>query len=100
MESFNKDLLEQKVRKVIDEVTCSKYIGPLDVQYEEGLYVVKLGLNCRDASPISLGFTGDEAGLLEFVKREFKKRKLQNVQFVKEKLENGKDGAHYPIIEI
>lgn len=92
--------LENKVRDLINCVTKTEYVGPLSIRYECGIYTLRLGLNCRDATPISLGFQGSEEDFLKFLEKEFRKRKLQMVKYTKGVLINGDSNVFYPIIEL
>lgn len=96
--------LKDKIRELINCVTCSKYIGDLDLNIEcdscTNYYTLKLGLNCREATPIAFGYQGDESGFLKYLEKEFRKRKLQNIQFNKTTLINGDSNVYYPIIEL
>lgn len=92
--------LECEVRKLINRVTKSEYISPLDIKYEDGIYTLRLGLNCKDAAPISFGYQGDEEGFFKYLEKEFRTRKLQNVGYTTTTLINGESNLHYPIIEL
>lgn len=101
MEQYHKQTeIETKVRNLINKVTNAKYISSLEIFYEDGLYTLRLGLNCKDASPISLGFQGNESDFLIFLEKEFRKRKLQNVRYTSTTLINEKSDSHKPIIEL
>lgn len=92
--------LECRVRELINQVTKSKYISPLKITYEDGIYTLRLGLNCKDAAPISFGYQGDEEGFLKFLEKEFRKRRLQNISYTTGVLINGDSDVYYPIIEL
>lgn len=92
--------LECRIRNLINQVTKSKYISYLNVRHEDGIYTLRLGLNCKDAAPISLGYQGDEKGFLNFLEKEFKKRKLQDIQYTTGVLINGDSNLYYPVIEL
>lgn len=92
--------LEHRVRELINRVTKSKYISPLEVKYENGTYILRLGLNCKDASPISIGYQGNEEGFFKYLEKEFRKRRLQMVEYHTETLINGNVNLYYPIIEL
>ena len=92
--------LEHKIRKLINCITKSEYFSPLDVSYENGMYTLRLGLNCRDASPISLSCQGDEDDFIRFLEKEFRKRKLQNISYTTGTLINGNSIMFHPIIEL
>ena len=92
--------LECRVRELINQVTQSEYISPIDVKYEDGIYTLRLGLNCKDAAPISFGYQGSEEGFLKFLEKEFRKRKLLNINYTTGVLINGNSNLHFPIIEL
>lgn len=92
--------LEQRIRELINNVTNSQYISNLDVYQENGIYVLRLGLNCKDAAPISFGYQGDEEGFLKFLEKEFRKRRLQNINYTTTTIINGDSGTYYPVIEL
>lgn len=92
--------LECRVRELINKVTNSQYISPLDIKEEDGIYTLRLGLNCKDAAPISFGYQGNEEGFLKFLEKEFRKRKLQNITYTTGALINGDSNLYYPIIEL
>lgn len=97
--SQNKEL-EKKIRELIDSVTCSKYVSPLEVEEDNGMYVLRLSLNCKDAAPISFIYNGDEEGFFEFLRKEFKRRRLQEVMYSKQYIENSEVEFNYPVIEL
>lgn len=92
--------LECRIRELINKTTNSQYISPLDVKEEDGVYTLRLGLNCKDAAPISFGYQGNEEDFLKFLEKEFRKRKLQNTMYTSGALVNGDGNLHYPIIEL
>ena len=92
--------LENKVRDLINCITKTDYISPISIRYDDGIYTLRLGLNCKDASPISLGFQGSEDDFLKYLEKEFKKRKLQMVKYTKGVLINGDSNMFYPTIEL
>lgn len=81
--------LEHRVRELINRVTNSKYISPLRVTKDGDLYTLRLGLNCKEANPISMGFQGNEEGFLLYLEKEFSKRKLQDVRYNTQTIING-----------
>lgn len=102
MESYERkeSELEHEIRELINRVTCSEYISSLDVKHEDNIYTLRLGLNCKDAAPISFGYQGDEEGFLAYLEKEFRKRKLQNTKYTTGALINGNANQLYPIIEL
>lgn len=93
--------LKKKIYELINRVTNSVYTSTLDVRYEDGVYILRLDLNCKDAAPISLGYQGDEDGFLLYLENEFRKRKLQNTRYTKGNLVTGdRKSPFYPIIEL
>lgn len=100
MELSQKPTLEDRIRELINKVTDSIYISSLEVIRNDDIYVLKMGLNCKDASPISIGYQGNEEGFMEFLCSEFQKRKLQNIRRNSITLLNGNSNVFYPIIEL
>lgn len=102
MESYHNvdGSLEKIIRQLINKVTKSEYVSSLQVKCEDGIYTLRLGLNCKDASPITFGYQGDEKGFLIFLEKEFRRRKLQDVTYTKGVLINGDSFEYQPIIEI
>lgn len=92
--------LECRIRKLINQVTKSEYISPLKVTHEDDIYTLRLGLNCKDAAPISFGYQGDEEGFLKFLEKEFRTRRLQNISYTTGVLINGDSDVYYPVIEL
>lgn len=103
MEENNLELYQEKVkiiRDLLDKVSNSKYIGPLDLQYIDGMYIVRLGANCREASPVCIGYTGDWNSFLKFIEKEFRKRRFSEITYTNAKIINGESPMFYPIIEL
>lgn len=92
--------LEHKVREIINKVTCSKYISQLSVDYDAGMYILEMGMNCREAKPLVLGLTGTEDQFLKFIEKEFRKRQPQRVEYTSTTIINGNSDVFYPIIEL
>lgn len=97
--------LENEIRNIINKVTNSKYTSTLKVEYdpEDNFFILKLGLNCKDATPIVLSFQGNEKDFLIFVAKEFSKRHLEDIIYTKGTLINNtenNDYLYYPIINI
>lgn len=99
MESYQAKELVDKVRKIINDVTESKYISNIDIKKEDDFYRLQFDLGCRQA-PFALGFTGSEEELLEFIKKEFKKRRLESIEYTTVTLENGPSTIFYPVIDL
>ncbi len=99
MESYQTKELVDRIRDIINEVTESKYISKIDVKQEDGFYRLQFDLGCRQA-PFALGFTGTEDELLEFVRKEFKKRRLESIEHTTVTLENGDSTVFYPVIDL
>lgn len=92
--------LEDKIRKMINELSNAIYIAPLVVKYKGGIWSLKVGLNGKEVSQLSLGFQGSAEEFLNFLKKEFQKRQLQRVSSNSVTLINGDAPMHYPIIEL
>lgn len=92
--------LEHNIRELINKVTNSTYVSALNVKEENGIYTLRLGLNCKDAAPIVFGYQGSEVDFLKFLEKEFLKRKLQNTTYTTGTLVNGDSNLYYPIIEL
>lgn len=92
-----------EIRDLFYQVTCTKYIGNLDLDVIEDcnnkIFTLKMGLNCPDAAPIVLGFCGDESQFMNYLKKEFRKRRLQEIEYTVATLIN-EDSLVYPVIEI
>lgn len=94
------NVLEHKIRELINKITNSIYTSSIKVIYDDGMYLLKLGLNCRDATPISLCYQGTEDEFLNFVENELKKRRLQEVEYTNGILINEDNKIYYPVIEL
>lgn len=92
-----------EIRDLFYQVTNTKYIGNLDLDviedYNDKIFTLRIGLNCPDVAPIVLGFCGNDQQFKEYLKKEFSKRQLQNVEYTTATLING-DSIIYPVIEI
>lgn len=102
MELYLSNMIEE-IRELFYQVTCAKYIGNLDLDVIEDcndkIFTLRMGLNCPDVAPIVLGFCGTEDQFREYLKKEFRKRRLQEVEYSTATLING-DSIIYPVIEI
>lgn len=96
--------LKDNIRNLFCEVTCTKYIGDLDLVItdycNDRIYTLKMGLNCPDVSPVVLGFQGNEEQFMKYLAKEFRKRRLHEVEYTEANLINGDYDWHIPIIEI
>lgn len=107
METRNMELyldnLINDIRELFYQVTSVKYIGNLDLDVMEDcndkIFTLRIGLNCPDAAPVVLGFCGNESQFMEYLKKEFRKRRLQEVEYSVATLIN-EDSIVYPVIEI
>lgn len=90
--------LEDEIRNLICSVTNYKYISQLDVKYQDGIYTLKIGLDGKEVSRISLGYQGDD--FLGFLENEFRKRQLQGVKSNKSTLLSGGAPIYPPVIEL
>lgn len=100
MEQSHKKQLEDKVRKMINETYGDIYIAPLIIKYEDGVWTLKVGVNGREVSQLSLGFQGTEDNFLEFLCKEIQKKKFNLVVSNKVTLINGDAPMHHPVIEL
>jgi hypothetical protein len=102
MELYLSNMIDE-IRDLFYQVTCTKYIGNLDLDVIEDcnnkIFTLKIGLNCPDAAPIVLGFCGDESQFMNYLKKEFRKRRLQEIEYTVATLIN-EDSLVYPVIEI
>ena len=107
METRNMELyldnLVNEIRELFYQVTCARYTGNLDLDVIEDcndkIFTLRIGLNCPDAAPVVLGFCGDEDQFMEYLTKEFRKRRLQEVEYSAVTLIN-EDSIVYPVIEI
>ena len=88
--------LEQEVLDIIEQTTCCKYIGKLKVDifndnYEYGdtckqlndtIYQLKLYLD-REFIPMIFTYEGNEEDFKDFLRCEFKRRKIEKTKFFK-----------------
>lgn len=74
--------IETEIKNIIEEVTCSKYIGKLRVVYEEDIDLWSLLLYLDlEQTPLVMAYQGDVEKFKEFIRKEMKSRKLQFVEF-------------------
>ena len=96
--------LKNDIRTLFFNVTCTKYIGDLELDIindcNNNLYTLRICLNTPDVAPIVLGFQGNENQFMKYLEKEFRKRKLQEITYTKATLINGGNILHVPIIEI
>ena len=78
--------LECRVRELINKVTHSQYISPLNIKEEGGIYTLRLGLNCKDAAPISFGYQGNEEDFLKFLEKNLEKENFKILCILQELL--------------
>lgn len=100
MELSHKKQLEDKIRKMINELSNDIYIAPLKVKFEAGIWSLKVGVNGKEVSQLSLGFQGSEEDFLKFLTKELKKRQIHRIVSNKVTLINGDAPMHHPVIEI
>lgn len=96
--------LKNDIRTLFFDVTGTHYIGDLklDIINENNLnlFTLRICLNSPDVAPIVLGFQGDENQFLKYLSKEFRKKRLEEIQYTKATLNNGDDMIYIPIIEI
>lgn len=74
--------LEQEVLGIIEEVTESKYTGRFKVLVDGNIYQLFLYLD-REFTPIVFGMEGTEDEFKDFIRKEFRTRKIEKVKFYK-----------------
>lgn len=74
--------LEEEIRQIINDVTEREYVTKLKVCHEDDLWTLYLYLD-RELVPLTMGIQGDEETFKKFVRREMKKRRLQEVKYWK-----------------
>lgn len=77
--------IENDIRNIIDEVTCSKYTGKLKVikdslPEDSTLWSLLLYLD-TEMTPMILAYEGTEDEFKDFIRSEMKSRKLHTIQF-------------------
>ena len=91
--------LESEILNIINETTCRSYIGGLRVLYEpedepcdhcvsiyddyptkSGSYTLLLNMN-QELAPMVMSYQGDLDGFKEFIRKEFKTRKLEAIKY-------------------
>ena len=96
--------LKNNIRDLFFNITCTKYIGDLELDIindcYDNLYTLRICLNTPDVAPIVLGFQGNEEQFMKYLEKEFRKRRLQEINYTKATLINGNNEWHIPIIEI
>jgi hypothetical protein len=80
--------LEKEILDIINTTVKGKYISKLEVSYSSGIYTLKLYLDMEISPSIIMGYEGTEDEFKEYIRKEFKKRKLQKVFFYKLKKED------------
>lgn len=99
MESYHNEI-EDKIRTYISKITNTICTTPLEVTYNNGVWVLSIGLGSKDAKPLSLGYQGDELGFIQYVCNEIRKRRLHLIHFNTSTLINRESNQYYPIIEL
>lgn len=78
--------IEKDIKAIIEEETCSKYVGKLKVVQDivdgDSLWMLLLYLD-MEMTPMVLAYQGSEKRFKNFIREEMKQRKLQSVQFWK-----------------
>lgn len=75
--------LEQEILDIIEEVTESKYNGKLRIVVEPKIYQLNLYID-RELSPaITFAIEGTEDEFKDFIRKEFRSRKIEKVGFYK-----------------
>lgn len=96
--------LKNNIKDLFFNITCTKYIGDLELEVINdcncNLYTLRMCLNSPDVASIVLGFQGNDAQFMKYLEKEFRKRRLQEINHTKATLINGLNIWHVPIIEI
>lgn len=74
--------LEEEIRQIINDTTEREYITKLHVGHDGDIWTLYLYLN-RELVPLVMSIQGDEEKFKKFVKREMKKRRLEEVKYWK-----------------
>ncbi len=74
--------IEEEIRQIINDVTEREYITKLHVRHDDDIWTLYLYLN-RELVPLVMSIQGDEEKFKKFVKREMKKRRLEEVKYWK-----------------
>lgn len=75
--------LEQEIRQIINDVTEREYITKLQVTQEDDIWTLFLYMNREIVPSIVMSTQGSEEHFKKFVKREMRKRKLEEVKYWK-----------------
>lgn len=75
--------LEEEIKQIIDDTTDRDYITKFHVGHEDDVWTLYLYLNRELVPPIVMSIQGDEEKFKKFVKREMKKRRLEEVKYWK-----------------
>ena len=85
--------LKNNIRELFFNITCTKYIGNLELDIINdcgiNIYTLRICLNSPDVAPIVLGFSGNEEQFMKYLEKEFRKRRLQEIEYTKSTLING-----------
>ena len=96
--------MKNDIKELFFNITCTKYIGDLELDIiddcNDKLYTLRICLNSPDVAPIVLGFQGTDDQFMKYLEKEFRKRRLQEIQYTKSTLINGDNVWHIPVIEI
>lgn len=89
--------------KVLRTINCalrdSQYIGNLDVEKIEDIYILRLYLNQPDV-PLHFSFQGEEQEFLDYLYKDFSQRQLDRVKyFTARQTDPGNDFYHVTINE-
>ena len=93
-------VIKDKVLRTINSVLRdSEYIGNLDVEQFEDIYILKLYLNHPDV-PLHISYQGDEQGFLDYLYKELSQRQLDKTVYCKAiMVDPGNDFYHVTINE-
>ena len=75
--------LEEEIRQIINDVTEREYVSKLHVRYEDDIWTLYLYMDMEIVPSIVMSTQGSEEDFKKFVKREMKKRRLEEVKYWK-----------------
>ena len=97
MEYYRMEHLELEIRNYISDIAGKKYIAPIEVLYDDGVYVLYAGLGSKENRTITLGMAGTEEEFLNYVCKELRKRISSLTDISSTKLVNGNSNQFYPL---
>lgn len=89
--------LELEIRNYISKLAGKKYIAPIEVVHDDGVYILYVGLGSKENRTVTLGMSGTEEEFLTYVRKELRKRLPSLTDISSTKLVNGNSNQFYPI---